>query len=476
MEHSAKERVLFIVGIGVSLALCGYYSYLARHILLDDALIYYRYIANALQGNGLVYNVGERFNALTSPLYTYISLLFAFLFNDVEGSQIVLGALFLFLTSVTVMMIFSMRGLTVYGVVAAMLLVTTRYYYYTLGLETTLFLFLISMAVCLYLAEREFLLGIVSGLLVLARGEGIFLILTLILFYYLRKRKLPPARSLLAFVAVLLPHYLFNLLYYGQLFPHTLTAKISQGQSGLWGEGFVFLKISYMYEWFFDNRIALVALPLVLAAVSFPLWLKERYAAILLLFVVCYSAFYIFLNLPNYHWYYAVYYYSITVLAAYGLKVIHGALSTVSIGRLQARWLGAGLVMALGAWLLIAQIDNARHLRRAGPTLEYKAIGIWLDQHTPPDSKVASVEIGHIGWFSKRYIVDILGLVSFYNAELLGKREYGGWLRYYRPDYILVHDPLWGHELSVKPLIESRAYVPVLDFPFKGYLLLTRSG
>ncbi len=50
------------------------FGYLSRRVVPEDALIYARYISNALAGNGLVYNVGEHVNALTSPLFSYLLL------------------------------------------------------------------------------------------------------------------------------------------------------------------------------------------------------------------------------------------------------------------------------------------------------------------------------------------------------------------------------------------------------------------
>jgi hypothetical protein len=49
-------------------------AYTDRFFHLDDALIYARYVGNALQGHGLVYNVGERVNALTSILDAWLLL------------------------------------------------------------------------------------------------------------------------------------------------------------------------------------------------------------------------------------------------------------------------------------------------------------------------------------------------------------------------------------------------------------------
>src|SRR3978361_1210781 len=49
-------------------------GYVFRSQQLDDALIYAKYIRNALLGQGLVFNPGEHVNALTSPLYAYAVL------------------------------------------------------------------------------------------------------------------------------------------------------------------------------------------------------------------------------------------------------------------------------------------------------------------------------------------------------------------------------------------------------------------
>ena len=42
----------------------------------------------------------------------------------------------------------------------------------------------------------------------------------------------------------------------------------------------------------------------------------------------------------------------------------------------------------------------------------YVAAGRWLAQHTPPETTVASIEIGIVGFWSQRSILDTMGLVS----------------------------------------------------------------
>jgi hypothetical protein len=71
-----------------------YLSYLNRRYELDDALIYQRYVKNLLDGYGLVYNKNEYFNALTSPLFSYFSILASYSMKNLQLASVVLSTIF----------------------------------------------------------------------------------------------------------------------------------------------------------------------------------------------------------------------------------------------------------------------------------------------------------------------------------------------------------------------------------------------
>jgi hypothetical protein len=89
---------------------------------------------------------------------------------------------------------------------------------------------------------------------------------------------------------------------------------------------------------------------------------------------------------------------------------------------------------------------------------EYRALGLWLRDHTAASASVAAVEIGTLGWYSERPIVDIVGLVSPDNARFLGERRFDAWLERYTPDYIVVHRPPWPHEGAVAGAVARGDY------------------
>lgn len=89
-----RDLFLRVTGVFVLVAVL---SFLHRRDFIDDALIYARYIANALHGYGLVFNPGERINALTSPLFSYLVLATAKLLGGrIFAASIAVSAMALF--------------------------------------------------------------------------------------------------------------------------------------------------------------------------------------------------------------------------------------------------------------------------------------------------------------------------------------------------------------------------------------------
>ncbi|MBL0011441.1 MAG: hypothetical protein IPP22_11535 [Nitrosomonas sp.] len=107
---------------------------------------------------------------------------------------------------------------------------------------------------------------------------------------------------------------------------------------------------------------------------------------------------------------------------------------------------------------------------------DYASIGSWLKENTNINSSVAMVEIGTVGWYADRYIIDILGLTNKYNADYIADSDVVSWLSKYQPDYILRHEPRWVHEGATEYLEREGIYTSVSSFNFPGYVLLENSG
>jgi hypothetical protein len=70
----------------------------------------------------------------------------------------------------------------------------------------------------------------------------------------------------------------------------------------------------------------------------------------------------------------------------------------------------------------------------------YTKAGLWFAQNTPPNSRIAYLEIGQIAFYADRYIIDTLGLVTPGVAAEVAKRNWLWPLQHYKPDYVIYNE------------------------------------
>lgn len=452
-----------------------YFSYLNRYIQLDDALIYQRYIRNALAGNGLVYNPSELFNGLTSPLYTYLVLLFSFVLKNIQFATILVSTFCMSGTIWVFMQIFNRYTHSYTVVLGGILLCYSPYFYLTYGMETSLFIFLVGLCIYLFEVKNIFWLGITCALLLLTRSEGIFLVVAMAIEHFRQKRPFPTIRYFILPALIISIHYIFNKWYYGDFLPHTASAKIYQGQSGLWELWQQqFLNMDNQVKLFFYSNESLAIGFVLLALIGIVSLRFKSINIISIIFMGLYTAFFVILNIPGYTWYYAPYYIFLPFYASIGIvQIISLLLHFKSYQRLfysTPRFINNSALI-LSSLLLFqntyAHVDGLSYF-----IADYRKIGNWLKNNTPDNSKIACVEIGTIGWYSERPIIDILGLISPFNAQFIAERDFDSWLTHYSPDYILIHKPIWIFETGVTKWEQQGKLIEERKFSFKDFRLL----
>ena len=163
---------------------------------------------------------------------------------------------------------------------------------------------------------------------------------------------------------------------------------------------------------------------------------------ILLPFLGGLLAFYVLLNIPNYHWYDAPFLFFLLLYAVLGVPQ-----------KPFARVLLAGVIVHCTVAAVIL-------LRAQGANPNYVALARWVDAHSSPGAKIASVEIGTIGWYANRNVDDILGLTNPKNAGQLRRHDFHSWLEQDKPDFVVVHDSVAFGEVAAttSPLY---AYEPI---------------
>ncbi len=213
-----------------ALFIYGYLCY-AFNFTQDDAYISYRYVANFLDGHGLVYNIGERIEGYTNFGWVIYMILWGALgLGYITASKItgfLFGAGIIVATHLIARLIFQGRD-SAFGWVAVYLVAINQSlaYWSPAGLETAAFSFFAFFSLFLYL-KRNWLLVFTLTLAVLLRPEGALVAFILMVIEAIETRRLPlfAGGCSVAALIVLIPMLGFKFLYYGSILPNPFYAK-----------------------------------------------------------------------------------------------------------------------------------------------------------------------------------------------------------------------------------------------------------
>jgi tetratricopeptide (TPR) repeat protein len=209
------------------------YYYLANRLnfIQDDAYITFRYIANYLNGDGLVFNIGERIEGFTNFGWTIYLLLWGAMGADyiviAKYSGLIFGALSLVLIFLIGLKVIG-SGNTFFAILPVYLVAFNESFAYwsPAGLETAAFTFLVLLSLYLFL-KRSRVLAAALALAVWVRPEGALLAILLIVIESIEIRQIPRFALISAMIAFVLslPFLAFKIFYYGSIFPNPFYAK-----------------------------------------------------------------------------------------------------------------------------------------------------------------------------------------------------------------------------------------------------------
>lgn len=253
------------------------YAFVVNAWVVDDAYITFRVIDNLLHGYGLVWNVGERVQAYTHPLWLFVVALFASVTHELFFTSLAVS-FGLFVTSIVVVA-WSLRTVDAWRPalwIAAVLGSKAIIDFSSSGLENALSDFLAALFFSAFLnGPRGFFAPFFIASLAFVNRQDTVLLYVPALCYLIYTRW-PPGRALWrAAAAGMLPAVVwlaFSLFYYGWPAPNTGYAKlVSTGvaQFDRLHHGVYYFLNSINWDW---GSYALVAL----AAIS--VWRAKRAA------------------------------------------------------------------------------------------------------------------------------------------------------------------------------------------------------
>ena len=385
--------------------------------LVDDSFITLRFARNLVEGNGLVYNPGERVEGFTSLSYTLISaLLLAMGIEPILGLSVLSGLMAAWALWMTARLERAIVNVPAgeFPISPLLLLSASAFGYWSLrAMETMLFAALLLAALSLSLSEARTKrwrgAALVFGLLALTRPEAllVFGVFTGALalgdgslrgnWQSLRRH----AVNALIFFGIVACLVALRWNYYGELLPNTYYAKVT-GDAGELATGLGYLGD---FALAFPVFAATLAFPLALLSKTLRARLHKVPALLALHATLFVYVVYIVIVGANFMSYFRFFVAVIPLCA-----VLAAALIRATPGLATAPVLFGLILIHSAAGLATEQPYRAFVAHRT--TVVGERVGAWLGERLEPSDWIAVNTAGSLPYVSRLPTIDMLGLTD----------------------------------------------------------------
>lgn len=220
--NSRSCLFVLLAGIVVTRVLSIYCFY-----LYDDAYITFRYVQNLVSGQGFVYNIGERVQGITTPLWGLLLSVPAVLGGSLEMWSRVTALLLDLGTATLLFGYLRARGQRAAAVILLFLFAVDLYLAKTAmgGMESSLFLLLTVAAAIALVNQRLLFASVCAALAVFVRPEGLLFAFVLLVIAIRGKFRVRWWHVLAGVMIVALGAY-WQHAYYGDWIPQSVRGKL----------------------------------------------------------------------------------------------------------------------------------------------------------------------------------------------------------------------------------------------------------
>jgi hypothetical protein len=416
------------------------------HWVYDDPFIAYRYAFNLSHGNGLVYNIGERSMSMTSPFFVLLLTTVSPLWNDFPHLANLIGAFSIATGGIFLWFLATTWKSPITSLVVLFLFPTFPLLISTLGSETPLYIAFCLAAFAFYARKEYTLSAVMASLATLTRPDGALVLLLLAVGYINEVRSPIRWGVVLIILVIILPWFLFAWYYYGSPIPLTLFAKQHQGSMAIsqrFAPGFATIIGGYADNLSYQLEAVLAVLGLISLLVFSQQWMLFIFWQIL--YLVSYSI----LGVSRYFWYYTPLVPGFITLVGLGFATIQRQIVSI-IEKVKHQSLSQIRLLSIITIIMVAlfcfsHVITLQELREAPDERYpiYREAGEWLRANTPEDASVGTLEVGIIGYYSERFMVDFAGLLQpDIASQLTSTTTYDDaacWaVIHYRPNYLVI--------------------------------------
>jgi tetratricopeptide (TPR) repeat protein len=475
VSFSLKRNIKYLIIaflVLIPAILCYYYVFYAYSVnhengfTLDDPWIHLTFARNLVEYGSFSYFKNQVVTAgSTSPIYTLILAIGFLITNNEMILSYVLGILFLMLAVFSFFKLSEMSFPKEYwlAIAAALIFALDRWMNFIAvsGMETTMYIFLLIICFYYYRKRKAILFGLTLGLVLWGRPDAVAFIGAIIadymIFLYMKKKspkvneelnvfiKPELIKSAVVFLIVIAAYFAMNLHLSGSLMPNTYEAKLTY-YSPEFRSRTDFLKYE-VWQYFTDSAYLLLIIPFFIAVLKIFIDSgKLRYNQFLfpLIFIIA-LVFIYWYKLPYAHRFGR---YLMPIIPFYILLFVYG---TREFYRYLYKYFNdKNLVNALNYIFFIIVIiysaleyyqlrllyaDQTHHI-----SIRQVATAKWLHDHTPEGSIVATHDVGAIGYYSGREVIDVAGLINPEFIKKLNDKDFSQFMvdemKKYRVSYI----------------------------------------
>lgn len=384
---------------------------------LDDAWIHLTYARNFALSGEWAFRLGESSAGSTSPLWTvllsigYLVHLAPYVWTFIIG-WLVLSAMAIRAEQIAHRLIVSYRShIPWVGLFIALSWHLT--WSAVSGMETILhgLIILVVLGMLMEDSHQYMTLGLLAGLSIWIRPDGLTLLGPILLMAYLQNRTYRSLGSALikifiGFGILFLFYLLFSLALSGSPMPNTFYAKQAEYAD--------YIHSMSMGERMADYLLPFIASPFIMLIPGLILWIykcvRERNWGTLAgsIWAIGYVGIY-FMRLPAYqHGRYIIP--TFPILYLYGMLGMVTYITSQKADRRIVIYWEALVVILVMSFQWVGTQQNARDVVFVETQMVETAQ--WINENLPPDAKLGIHDIGAIGYFTQNPILDLAGLFT----------------------------------------------------------------
>jgi len=415
---------------------------------LDDPWIHLTFAKNLSEYFSFSYFKNEMVTAgSTSPLYTILLAIGFFVTGNEMILSYVIGILFFVLAAIAFYWLASVECIkeNAFAMLCTGIFVIDKWMNFisVSGMETTMFIFILILCAYFYRERKAVPFAVMLGLIMWTRPDGVVFIIAVIIDYmlvriyskeeiYLRLFSDTELKKIaIIFTGILGLYFVMNLLLSGSVLPNTYNAKLTY-YSPEFRSRYEFLRdevwkyftrdSKFSFEYFLIN-LMMVGFLFSIAKLIYDLYKKTYNQNTIYILFILGLVFVYFLKLPYAHRFgrYMMPLIPFYILVAtIGFRDIARLLNRFTDNALFAKsvfYIFIGITFFQG----IKDYDDTRELYVVQSKYIYdrqvKAAN-WIKDNTNENDVIATHDVGAIGYYSNRKIVDVAGLVT---PELIKK-------------------------------------------------------